>query len=62
VRRDEEVLSTFVPYRASEALSLVYGKCRVLESAATDDGLRLSIQGPAPVIARIRAALEEDGR
>jgi GTP-binding protein HflX len=62
VRGDEAVLSTFVPYRESEVLSLVYGQCRVLDSVAADDGLTLRIEGPAPVIARIRAGLGEDGR
>ncbi len=62
VRREEAVLSTLVPYEASEVLALVYGKCRVLDSAAADEGLRLRVQGPAPVISRIRAALGEEGR
>ena len=62
VRHEETELSTFVPYAASEVLSIVYGKCRVLESAAVDDGLRLRVQAPAQVISRIRAALEEDNR
>jgi GTP-binding protein HflX len=62
VRREEAALSTLVPYAASDVLALVHGKCRVLESVAADEGLHLRIQGPAPVIARIRAALEEDGR
>jgi GTPase len=59
VRREETVFSTFVPYAASDVLALVYGKCRVLDSEAVDDGLSLRVQGPAPVISRIRAALEE---
>lgn len=62
VRRDEALLSTVVPYAASEVLGLVYGGCRVLDSEAVDEGLRLRVQGPAAVISRIRAALEEVGR
>src|SRR5512141_2166849 len=62
VRREETVLSAFVPYAASEVLALVYGKCRVLDSEAVDNGLSLRVQGPAPVISRIRAALEEKMR
>jgi GTP-binding protein HflX len=62
VRREETALSALVPYGASEVLALVYGKCRVIESAAVDEGLRMRVHGPAPVIARIRAALGEDGR
>jgi GTPase len=62
VRPEAAVLSTFVPYEASEVLALVYGKCRVLDSSAAGDGLSLRIQGPVPVIGRIRAALGEDRR
>lgn len=62
VRREETELSTFVPYAASDVLGLVYGKCRVIDSVAAHDGLSLRVQGPAPVISRIRAALEEKTR
>jgi GTP-binding protein HflX len=62
VRRDEAVLSTFVPYAASEVLGLIHGKCRVLDSEAADEGLHLRVQGPAPMIARIQAALEGRAR
>jgi GTP-binding protein HflX len=58
-RGQDDVLTTFVPYTAEEIMSLVYGKCRVLESEAMMGGLRLRVQGASPVIARIRTALEE---
>jgi len=58
-RRDEQELSVVVPYTASDVLSLVYGKCRVLDSSATSEGLSFRIQGPLPVISRIRAQLEQ---
>jgi GTPase len=54
VQSVEEELTTFIPYGASDRLALVYGKCRVVESVATDRGLQLRIQGPRAVIARIR--------
>jgi GTP-binding protein HflX len=56
-RGEEAACSALVPYAASEVLGLAYGKCRVLESVAEDEGLRLRIEGPAPVIARIQGAL-----
>lgn len=59
VRGDEGVWSAFVPYGASEVLALIYGRCRVLDSVARDGGLNLRVQGPAPTIARVRAALRE---
>jgi len=62
VRREETELSIVVPYGASEILGLVHGRCRVLASVAVDDGLSLRVQGPAPVISRIRAAIEEETR
>ncbi|APR77947.1 GTP-binding protein HflX [Minicystis rosea] len=62
VRREEEELSIFVPYAASEVLAIVYRACRVLESVASEDGLSLRIQGPGAEIARIRAKLEEVAR
>lgn len=58
VRSDEEELSTIVPYAASNALSLVYGKCRVMSSTAAEQGLQMRIQGPAQVLSQIRNELE----
>ena len=58
VRSEEEELSTFVPYAAGNVLSLVYGKCRVIDSIATDDGLEVRIQGPAQVLSEIRKTVE----
>jgi GTPase len=57
-RHAEEPVTTFVPYAASEALSLIYAKCRVLSSVASDAGLVLRFEGPPPVIVRIRTALQ----
>jgi GTP-binding protein HflX len=54
VRREEDEFTTFVPYVASELLSLVYGRCRVLDTVAADDGMTLTIRGPLSVIATIR--------
>jgi GTP-binding protein HflX len=62
VRRDETELAAFVPYTAAAALGLVYGKCRVLESHAVDEGLRLRVRGPAAVIARIQSDLAGSAR
>jgi GTP-binding protein HflX len=49
-----EELTTFIPYSSTDLLSLVYGKCRIVDCEATDDGLALRVQGPFPVIARLR--------
>jgi GTP-binding protein HflX len=53
VRCDEDEVTTRVPYGASDVLALVYGQCRVVESEATDDGLRLRVRGPRAVLSRL---------
>jgi GTP-binding protein HflX len=58
-RRAEKPLTTFVPYQATEALSLIYANCRVLSSVASDAGLMLRFEGSASMVSRIRSALEE---
>jgi GTP-binding protein HflX len=57
VRREEQELTTFVPYSAASVLSFVYGKCRVLASVATEQGLTLRIQAAAPILSRIQRDL-----
>jgi GTP-binding protein HflX len=54
VRADEDELTALVPYAAAEPLALVYGKCRVLESVASNEGLTMRVRGPRSVIAHIR--------
>jgi GTPase len=54
VRVDEDEVTAFVPYAAAELLGLVYGKCRVLDSVASQGGLTVRIRGPRSVIARLR--------
>lgn len=54
-RQRSEVTTAFVPYAATEALSLIYGHCRVLGSEASDTGLTLQFQGPTAVAARLAA-------
>jgi GTP-binding protein HflX len=59
VRRDEEELTIFVPYVASEVLGLVYARSRVLKSVATERGVQIQLQAPRATTARIRHALRE---
>jgi GTPase len=58
VRRDEEELDAFVPYTATQLLRQIYGKCRVVASDASDQGLTLRIRGPLAVMSRIKHDLE----
>ena len=55
VRPQSETITAFVPYRATQALSLIYAHCRVLGSAASDTGLTVRFQGPPTVASRIVA-------
>lgn len=59
VRGDQQTAALFVPYAASHVLSLVYGKCRVVESACAPEGLDLKIEGGAEIVADIKRRLEE---
>src|SRR6478609_1783337 len=54
VRREEDELTAFVPYAAAPLLGLIYGKCRVMASDASDAGLTLRIRGPLSVMARVK--------
>ena len=58
-RTEDEHGTVLVPYDAADVLALVYGKCRVMSSLATSDGLTLEIQGPLSVMARIQRRLKE---
>jgi GTPase len=57
-RCDEDEIAACVPYDRSEILDLVWAKCRVLDSDATSEGLRLRVKGPRAVIAKIRDGVE----
>ena len=62
VRREEAELAAFVPYSAAPLLKLIYGKCRVIATEATDHGLTLRIRGPETVMARIKQDLGKVGQ
>jgi GTP-binding protein HflX len=55
VRSDEDELSMLVPYERHEIFDLVWGKCRILENDATNEGLRIRVRGPSAVLSQIRA-------
>lgn len=60
VRGSHETATLYVPHSASATLSVVFGKCRVIRSDATYEGLNLEIQGDPQVIAQIRHRLKEE--
>ena len=59
VQSEENTVVLSVPYTATHAMSLVYGKCRIIKSEPTEDGLNLTIQGDARVVAQIEHSLTE---
>jgi GTP-binding protein HflX len=61
-REGEEPVTMVVPYDASDILGLVYARCRVTDSEALPEGLRLTFQGPAQATAQIRARMERRSR
>ena len=59
VRHEETELTALVPYTSTQLLGLIYGKCRVVASDATDAGLTLRIRGPRLVMSRIEHDLRK---
>lgn len=60
VRREERELLAVVPYQAAATLRLIYAKCRVTASDASESGLTLRIRGPEPILARIEHELRKE--
>ncbi|MEZ4319998.1 MAG: GTPase HflX [Myxococcota bacterium] len=54
----ERAATVFVPYADGALTAEIYARCRVVASEATDDGLRLEIEGPARAVDRILARVE----
>lgn len=52
-------LTTFVPYAAKDVLSLVYARCRILESHAAPRGVHLKLQGPPVTLRHVREAAKQ---
>ena len=59
VRQQQETQAVFVPYSASQAMSMIYGKCRILETQSTGNGMHFSIQGSQQVISQIESLLRK---
>jgi GTP-binding protein HflX len=53
-----DTVGFIVPYQATEAMNLVYGKCRVTKAEAADGGLRFFLEADPLVIERIERALQ----
>lgn len=58
VRRKDPETTVFVPYSAGKAMALVHGRCRIIETVASERGIRFRLQGSQADVARIRKALE----
>ena len=56
VREDQRTIELFVPYAAEGLMKMIYGGCRILHTRSGENGLRLRIQGPTHVIAKIEEA------
>jgi GTP-binding protein HflX len=58
VRTREEERTLFLPYESTDQLSLIYANCRVLDTEATDAGLKLSVRAAPAVMARLETSLK----
>jgi GTP-binding protein HflX len=47
----------FVPYSRSDILSIVYGKCRVVRTDASEDGLYITVEGDPHIITKIKGGI-----
>ncbi len=47
-----------VPYEATEAMALIYAKCRVLKTTATEQGMRFEIEAAVRRVKAIHKAIE----
>lgn len=59
-RGDQKQIQVFVPYRATRAMALVYGRCRVDNAESDDRGVSFSIAAEPHVVAAIERALAEE--
>lgn len=56
VRKEQRTLKLYVPYSSEEVMTLIYGGCRVIHTRTCPNGLRLVIQGPPHVVAKVEEA------
>lgn len=59
-RRTQRVRRIFVPYTATKATALVYGRCRVLESEAKERGIRFTLEAQPHLLTQVAVAAQED--
>jgi GTPase len=59
VRSEQQVVQTFVPYTASEALALIYAKCRVAKIDERPDGLLFTLEVDAKTLGQIKKRIGE---
>ncbi len=61
-QRQADPVELVVPYEASEAMALVYAKCRVLESTATEEGVQFVVEAKERWVDAIYQAIESRQR
>lgn len=59
VRKDQEILDLVVPYTASEIISLIFAKCRIIKNDAMANAMNLTIEAPSVIIAQVKHKLEK---
>lgn len=59
VRSNQDATAIFVPYAAAHVMSMIYAKCRVIESESTPEGMNFRVHGDPQIVAMIKQSLEE---
>ncbi len=60
VRHDQGHLEVFAPYQATQAMALIYGRCRIDRAVSHERGVSFNIAGEHHVLAKIERLLAED--
>jgi len=59
-RFQHQEIRLFVPYSAMRATAVIYSKCRVIDSDASDTGLQLTVEGEPHILQQIQRLIKGD--
>lgn len=60
VRTGQSVSDIHVPYDAKDVFSMIYARCRVLQSEAGQSGMRMVFEGPQGTVSKIESMVGEE--
>ncbi len=59
VRSEQRPTKLFVPYSASDVFSMIYARCRVINTEASNNGLLFTLEGEPHVVTKIENKMNE---